>query len=101
MITWKPDTHQISFIFNSDGVPIGFRTDDPKYLEREVGELYQEVLRENMFLNRAYQDEIAMQEKKEALEKGEITIEEIREEFPNVDEIAAEIDDIINHTDEL
>lgn len=101
MINWKPDTHQITFIFNSDGDPIGFRTDDPKYLERQVGELYQEVLRENMFLNRAYQDEIAMQEKKEALEKGEITIEEIREEFPNVDEIAAKIDDIINHTDEL
>jgi hypothetical protein len=99
MINWKPDTHRITFIFNSEGASIGFRTEDPKYLDREVGELYQEILRENMFLNRAYQDALELQEKKESLAEGEITIEDIREEFPNADEIEAEIEEIINHTD--
>jgi hypothetical protein len=99
MIDWRPDTHQITFILNVDRVPIEFRTIDPKYLGREVNELYQEILRENMFLNRAYQDAIELQEKKQSLAEGEISIEEIREEFPNVDEIEAEIEDIINHTD--
>jgi hypothetical protein len=99
MINWMPDTHQITFILNVDGIPIGFRTEDPKYLDREVEELYEEILRENMFLNRAYQDAIELQEKKQSLAEGEISIEEIREEFPNVDEIEAEIEDIINHTD--
>jgi hypothetical protein len=74
-------------------------TVDPKYINREVEELYQEILRENMFLNRAYQDAIELQEKKQSLAEGEISIEEIREEFPNVDEIEAEIEEIINHTD--
>jgi hypothetical protein len=99
MIDWKPDTHQITFTLNVDGIPIEFRTEDPKYLDREVEELYEEILRENMFLNRAYQDAIELQEKKQSLAEGEISIEEIREEFPNADEIEAEIEEIINHTD--
>ena len=99
MINWMPDTHQITFILTSDGIPTGFMTVDPKYINREVEELYQEILRENMFLNRAYQDALELQEKKESLAEGEITIEEIREEFPNADEIEAEIEEIINHTD--
>jgi|688.fasta_scaffold963906_1 hypothetical protein len=96
MIIWQPDTHRIAFFLDADLSPIGFETTVPAYQGRIPAELYAEILRENMFLNRAYADGSELEEAKHSVFDGEITVEELKESLPNSEEIDSEIEDILS-----
>lgn len=66
---WKPDTHDIGFIFTDGG--ISFVSDNPKYVGRDPQEVYDEVRVENTKINESGL--------KDQLENGEVTLESILE----------------------
>lgn len=66
---WKPDTHDIEFIF-TDGV-VSFVSNNPKYVGRDPQEVFDEVRAENAKINESGL--------KDQLDNGEVTLESILE----------------------